>query len=409
MDLSSVRARRLILGVLTTSIIVGCSSDKAVAPRAPITAITSIVPAETIGVDATDSTDATSLDTSASTIAPSTEAPTATTSGAWVNATDGLVGLSSECGNMSLVSARPDRPGLIASVALQGLWADDADGEADQWTRLGTGPGSATITNRGSSIVYDPLKPTTFWESGIYHEGGVFRSDDGGATFTQLGDITHTEAVSIDFSDPSRRTLLATKHEDPSVSRSTDGGRTWTDIASTLPPDTGYSTGPVVINATTFLLGTSHGDGSGVFRSIDGGATWTRVFDEGVTALPLVTADGAIYWVAQTSSAVIKSVDQGATWTVVTKDGTASPQSTSLVAMPGGALASVGNTTIIVSADGGVTWKPVGPTLPFAPAGMVFSAWRQAFYVWHFDCDFSTDDPIQANSIMRSDYHPSGG
>lgn len=419
MEFTTLRAGGLIFGVLTASIIGGCSSDKTVAPSGPITAIatstsSSVGPSSQSTVDLSPDTSAPGTDSSAgSSTGSSTDSSTgssaAATVGAWVNATDGLVGLASECGNMSLVSARPDNPGLIASVAQQGLWADDASGDADMWTKLGTGAGSATITNRASSIVYDPLRPTTFWESGIYNGGGVYRSDDGGLTFTQLGDISHTEAVSIDFTDPARKTLLASKHEDASVSRSTDGGTTWTDIASTLPPGTGFSSGPLVIDSTTFVLGTSHGDASGVFRTTDGGASWTRVFDEGVTALPLVTSDGAIYWVAQARAAVIKSVDKGATWTVVTKDGTVAPQSTSLIPLPGGAFASLGNATIIVSTDGAVTWEPVGPALPFVPIGMTYSAWRMAFYVWYFDCDFSTDDPIQPNSIMRLDYAPAAG
>jgi len=426
MKLTTLRVGGLIIGVLAAPILVGCSSDKAVAPSGPITAITpessspdssqatlaSSGSASSVPESTTDSEaslpDTSALGSEASTVS-STESSGAATAGAWVNATDGLVGLSSECGNMSLVSARPNIPGMIASVARQGLWADDAPPGTDTWTKLGTGPGSATITNRASSIVYDPLKPTTFWESGIYNGGGVYRTDDGGLTFTQLGDISHTEAVSIDFTDPARKTLLAGKHEDASLSRSTDGGATWTDIASTLPPDTGFSTGPLVIDSRTFVLGTNHGDAPGVFRSTDGGASWTRVFDEGVTALPLVTSDGAIYWVTQTSAAVIKSIDKGATWTVVTKDGTLAPQATSLIPLPGGAIASLGSTTIIVSADGGVTWEPLGPDLPFVPTGMTYSAWRTAFYVWHFDCDFSTDDPIQPNSIMRLDYVPADG
>ena len=85
--------------------------------------------------------------------------------------TANLAGMASECGNISLVSARPDRDQLIASVSLHGLWS--TTGAAD-WTALGTGAGSAPISNRGSKIVFDPDHPDTFWESGIYNGGGVF-------------------------------------------------------------------------------------------------------------------------------------------------------------------------------------------------------------------------------------------
>src|SRR5579859_5959557 len=63
-----------------------------------------------------------------------------TTTTPWVAATANLAGLPSECGNMSLMSARPDRDMLIAGVAQQGLWASQNGSAA--WTRLGQGTGS---------------------------------------------------------------------------------------------------------------------------------------------------------------------------------------------------------------------------------------------------------------------------
>lgn len=169
--------------------------------------------------------------------------------------------------------------------------------------------------------MYDPSAPATYRETGIYNGGGVYRTDDNGVTFRQLGNIVHTEALGIDLTDPARRTLLATKHEASVVSRSTDDGKSWTDISSSLPAGAGFATGPVVIDAKTFVLGTSHGTQAGVFRSTDAGNTWTRVFNYGVTGRPLVASDGALYWVSDTNSAVIKSVDGGAIWSVVSMAG----------------------------------------------------------------------------------------
>jgi photosystem II stability/assembly factor-like uncharacterized protein len=72
--------------------------------------------------------------------------------------------------------------------------------------------------------VYDPENPNTYWESGIYNDGGVFRTDDGGATFQPLGNVTHIDAVSVDLTDPDRSTLLAGAHEQSVLLRSGDGG-----------------------------------------------------------------------------------------------------------------------------------------------------------------------------------------
>jgi hypothetical protein len=49
------------------------------------------------------------------------------------------------------------------------------------------GARSAAIVNRPSSIVYDPVHSNVFWESGIYNKNGIYRSDDGGTTFSALG------------------------------------------------------------------------------------------------------------------------------------------------------------------------------------------------------------------------------
>ena len=55
-----------------------------------------------------------------------------------------------------------------------------------------------------------------------------------------------------------------------------------------LPPDIGYASSPLVLDASTYLLGTVAGPGSGVFRTTDGGATWSKVSDLPVVGAPLL-------------------------------------------------------------------------------------------------------------------------
>jgi photosystem II stability/assembly factor-like uncharacterized protein len=178
-----------------------------------------------------------------------------------------------------MLSVRPDRDMLTVSVAQRGLWA--SENGAEKWTALGQGPGSATITNRGWSIVYDPERPNTFWESGFYNGGGVYRTDDNGLTFRQLGDVKHTDAVSVDLKDPQRLTLVAGSHEQSALYVSRDGGRTWSDVSASLPKDVGFSSEPLTLDSRTYLLGTTDGAGSGVFRTVDGGSTWQQVTKAG--------------------------------------------------------------------------------------------------------------------------------
>jgi photosystem II stability/assembly factor-like uncharacterized protein len=310
--------------------------------------------------------------------------------------------MPSECGNMSLVSAHPERDVVMAGVALQGLFASEKGSR--RWVGLGTGDGSATIAFRPSSVVYDPENADTFWVSGTYGPGpGLYRTDDSGTTFRQLGDVSHTDGVSVDLSDPERRTLLSGRHEASDLLRSTDGGATWTDLSATLPDDIGYTSSPLVIDADKHLIGTTNGPASGVFRTTDGGATWTRVHDVAIAGPALRSADGSIYWLLQGGAGLIKSTDDGATWTTVVQGGPFADGGGSLIQLPDGALATVSDFSVITSDDGGVTWQPLGPRLPYPPAGLTYSRFREAFIIWRFDCDASTDNPIPPNAIMRLD------
>ena len=335
-----------------------------------------------------------------STAGPTTQSPGATrqpVTGSWTNVTANLAGMSSECGNLALLSVRPDRDMVTVSVAGRGLWAT-TNGSAE-WSPLGQGPGSATIINRGSSIVYDPDRPNTFWESGIYNGGGVYRSDDSGVTFRQLGTVTHNDAVSVDLTDPQRLTLLAGGHEQPNLFMSRDGGRTWSDISGSLPKDAGFSSQPLTLDSQTFLLGTSDGAGSGIFRTVDSGGTWTSVYKGAVKGRPLVAkSDGAIYWVTA-SGGLIKSVDKGMNWTSSVGAGVLAATSPYVVELPDGALAAAGR-SVLISRDHGATWVAVGPSLPIQPTGLAYSPFRKAFYTWYSTCD----TPVPANAILRLDF-----
>ena len=296
---------------------------------------------------------------------------------------------------------------LIAGIAQQGLWS--STGPTDTWSRLGTGSSSAAITNRATTIIFDPANPGTFWESGIYNGGGVYRTDDNGVTFRQLGDVTHVEALSVDLSDPARKTLLATIHESSSTFLSTNGGQTWNDISSGLPPDIGYATGPVVIDQLTFLLGSSNGAGSNLLRSSDAGVSWTPVYDSGVIGSPLrADSDGAMYWLLERINGIITSTDSGQTWTLIAPKSETMPTAPSLafLELPDARLAAISTDRVIISADHGASWAAVGPPMPITPLGMTYSPYRKSFYVWHFDCDSSTTDPVQPDSIMRLDFDP---
>lgn len=339
---------------------------------------------------------------STTTVAPTTTSPPTTaraTAASWEDVTANLVGLDSTCGNLSFVSARPDRDLLVVGVAAQGLVA--APSEAESWWPLGRGPGSAIIDNRTTSLVYDPADPARFWQSGSYGTG-AFETVDDGSTFRPLGAVRHTDLVSIDFTDPLRRTLLAGSHEGREVWRSTDGGATWFDVSPGLPSDSGFSSFPHVLDARTHLLGTQSGAGAGIFRTTDGGVTWALARAGGVSGAPVVGPDGSISWLLEDGRGLVRSADSGITWTVRAPQGPA--RSANLVLLPDGSLATNGWDHVLVLGVGSDRWSPFGPPLPFRPAGITYSPFRKAFYVWRFDCDLSVPrNPVTPGSVMRLD------
>jgi hypothetical protein len=329
---------------------------------------------------------------------PDLAAPAAT----WVNATGNLANMMSECGNLGLVSANPCSSMVIAGVAKAGLWGSEDAGKT--WSKLGSGAGSAEISNRISAIVYDPAHPGTFWESGIYNGGGVYRTTDNGKTFAQLGDATHNDSVSVDFSDPERKTLLAGTHEQSSkLFLSSDGGKTWSDVGKNLPGSAGYCTATQVLGANDLLVGCNNG---GVFHSSDG-QQWTSVGSKGVIPQPLLASDGTIYWPGS-QGGVQMSSDQGQHF-VESADGNLAPGivgSLYPAELPDGRIAILGKDHVLISSDKGKSWKPIGEPLPYPGGGYdgargpTYSARTKTFYVWRWDCG----DRVLPNAIMSAGF-----
>jgi hypothetical protein len=318
--------------------------------------------------------------------------------GNWVNVTSNLAGMTSECGNMTYVSSKPSEDLMIAGIAQQGLWGSTDGGTS--WHQLGSGADSAKITNRTGSIIYDPIDPNVFWESGIYNSNGVYRTDNDANTFLALGSIGHNDTVSVDFTDPNRQTLLAGGHEQKqTVYRAQDGGNIWTNVGANLPAGTAFSSYPLVINSKTFFAGCfpSWGGGTGgIYQSNDSGATWSSVSAQGGGAQPLVASDGSIYWSGGDGS-VVRGTGQGSSWTWSQTVASGTLVNVHPIELPDGRIVSLSNQHVMISSDHGVSWQPYGAQLPFTPVGITYSHSDKSFYIWQFDCG----NKVLPNAIMK--------
>jgi photosystem II stability/assembly factor-like uncharacterized protein len=321
--------------------------------------------------------------------------------GEWLNETFNLEGMESECGNVAFFATKPGDDLVIAGIARQGLFAKSSD--SDEWYPLGTGEDSDVITNRPSSLLFDPDDPDVFWESGIYNGGGVYRTDDGGETFVDLGTM-HNDHVSVDFDDPDRQTLLASGHETPhKLQKSSNGGGRWNEIGDNLPEAAQVCPFPLIRDADTFLLGcnTYAGGERGIWRSTDGGDSWEKVSDHGGGAAPLIASDGTIYWTTENNGGLVKSTDDGESWSEPLGSGVVA--GLAVVELPDGRLAALSQRQIIVSEDGGQRWSFATPEAPFQPSNFTYSPERGAFYTWHWTCG-TGDVPVPDDAIMAFEY-----
>jgi len=160
-------------------------------------------------------------------------------------------------------------------------------------------------------LAVDPNDPETCWIAAMGHlwgpggERGLYRTRDGGASWDRVlkGDNeTGCCDVILDPRDPDRIYAALYKRQrrpwsfdgfsaDAGVFRSTDGGSTWTRLSAGLPVRTGRiglavsASDPDILYANIESdqggIGRSafddHSPAGGLFRSDDGGDTWRRV------------------------------------------------------------------------------------------------------------------------------------
>jgi photosystem II stability/assembly factor-like uncharacterized protein len=201
-----------------------------------------------------------------------------------------------------------------------GLWTSDDAGVS--W-RLVLGPETTTPRAFVSLLLTDSQDAATLYAKGV---SGFFASHDSGATWQALNPGFDCSFNTLAIAPSAPATLYAggaMNSASPSFGchltraalvRSTDGGATWTRADSGLAGEGVLSLAvdpldPRILYATS---GGRFGNPTGVSKSLDGGATWSELGPPIVSNL-LFSAGGGTLW-GSDDLHVFASRDGGASW-----------------------------------------------------------------------------------------------
>ncbi len=224
----------------------------------------------------------------------------------------------------------PARPqDLYAFICFQGVWKSTDYGKT--WAKVSTTP--VIETGKLWSACIDPntgrnpTTPPTMWTlNGIGSTQGVFKSTDGGITWTnQLtgGPSEDVYCLAIDPYDSAH--LLVTYHGDPQVYESFNAGVSWA-IGGVSPANgvSGYvffiDTGSGATTADTWVHMAQNGEGLGLRRTTNGGTSWSTVISgashpHGGCQIAQWGAGNVV--VASAGQGIYESTDYGASFTLV--------------------------------------------------------------------------------------------
>ncbi len=276
-------------------------------------------------------------------------------------------------------------------AASGGVWKTTDDGAT--FAPIFDHEGSYSI----GTVVLDPRHPSTVWvgtgednaQRTVSYGDGVYRSDNGGRTWRNLGlrDSQHIGSIVI---DPRHSNVVYVAAEGPlwnaggdrGVFKTSDGGKTWTKVLGGNPytgaadlvmdprnPDVLYAA--LYQRARRVYTLIDGGPGSGLYKTTDGGASWTRLnnglprVDLGRIGLAISPADPRVIYAtveaAERQGGVFRSTDGGAHWQKRNSIQPGAMYYAQIVAdakRPGRVYEL--STTIAVSNDGGRTFAALG-------------------------------------------------
>ncbi len=249
-------------------------------------------------------------------------------------------------GRVVAIAADPVEPmTFYFGACAGGVWKTTDGGT--YWENISDGyfktaaVGAMAVAESDPNVIYVGTGETTI-RGNVSHGDGVYKSTDGGKTWANVGlaDTRHIARIRVHPTNPDLVYVAALGHafgpnKERGVYRSKDGGATWTQVlfrdehagACDLSMD---PHNPRILYAAlwqvqrTFWSLTSGGPGCGLFRSTDGGDTWTEITRNpglpkgtiGKIGVSVSPAQAGRVWalVEAEDGAVFRSDDGGETW-----------------------------------------------------------------------------------------------
>lgn len=150
------------------------------------------------------------------------------------------------------------------------------------WKELGP----ANIAGRSRILVFHPQDPNIMFVGAA--AGGVYKTVDGGQNWTAIGDLLPNMAVNALAIDPNNPNILYAGTGEGfgnsdavrgiGIFKTTDGGATWTALSSTYGKNDFFFTNRLIVSpfdTNRIYAATS----TGIWRSLDGGENWKQVLN----------------------------------------------------------------------------------------------------------------------------------